>query len=468
MKKFSFVVIGAGAAGLVVAVGLAKAKKNVLLIEKGAFGGDCTNLGCIPSKSLIAAAEVMHAVHALGEMDIKAKAEVQCEDALKYVHRVVETVRKKEEPDVLKKAGVKTLKGSARFIDKKTLIVETAEGSKIKVRAKKIIIATGSKPRIPDVLGLDKVPFLTNENIFELKKVPKRLAIVGAGAIGCELAQAFRRLGAQVSLIHPHQRVLDKEEPIAGDLIMDMFQKEGIDLHLESDFQEVHYEKGVYTLFLSKGKVKADALLMATGREPRVCGLDLEKGGIEIGGRGVVTDAYGKTSNSRVFAVGDVASSLMFTHTAEASSRALVFNLLMPWPFRKKVVFSGATPHVTFTSPEIAGIGLTQKQAEEKYGAKKIKTYLIPLDEVDRAICQDMTEGFVFIITKKWSSRILGATIASSRGGEMLMEIGMAMAFNVPLRKIANLLHPYPIYNLGIRKAADQWLANLFLRKEKK
>lgn len=468
MRKFPFVVIGAGAAGLVVAMGLARAKKRVLLIEKGAFGGDCTNLGCIPSKSLIAAAEVIHATHVLGKMDITAKAYINCEDALKYVHRVVDAVRKKEEPNVLKKEGAQTLSGAARFIDNKTLVVETAEGCQIKVQAKKIIIATGSKPRIPDVVGLNKVPFLTNENIFELKSVPKRLAIVGAGAIGCELAQAFRRLGAEVDLIHPHTRVLDKEEPIAAKLISEIFQKEGIKMHLETDFQEVHYEKGVYTLLLSRGKVEADALLIATGREARVCGLDLAKGGIEVGPRGILTDSYGKTSNRKVFAIGDVASSLMFTHTAEASGRALVFNLLMPWPFKRKVVSTNANPHVTFTSPEIASIGMTQKEAEEKYGKKKIKTYFVPLDKVDRAICQDMTEGFVFIVTKKWSSRMLGATIASSRGGEMLMEIGMAMTFNVPLRKISNLLHPYPIYNLAIRKAADQWLSNILLRKKKK
>lgn len=465
VKKYPYIVIGAGAAGLSIATGLAKANKKVLLIERAEFGGDCTNLGCIPSKALIAAAEVVHGAIKLGKMQIESKSQISCEDALDYVLRVVEQVREKDEPNELAKEGIETLKGHARFIGEKTLQVDV-EGKTSTYVAKRIILATGSEPRIPPVEGIDCIDYLTNENIFNLKSIPKRLAVVGAGAIGCELAQAFRRLGSEVALIHPHHRLLDREEPLAGELIKQLFEKEGIELFTEEHLKAVKKEGSALELTLQKTKLTADALLIATGRVPRIEGLDLEKAGIAVTERGIVTDDYGQTSAKGIFAIGDVAGSQMFSHTAEAAGRALLFNFLAPWPFKKKVRLHAPAPHVTFTSPEVAGIGMTEEEAVKRYGKNRIACYYVPFDEVDRAICQGSTEGFVYIVTKKWSSKILGATIAASRAGEMLMEVGVAMSFGIPLRKLSHLLHPYPIYNLAIRKAADQWLTKTVLRKK--
>jgi len=238
LKKYPYIVIGAGAAGLVIASGLAKANKKVLLIERSEFGGDCTNLGCIPSKALIAAAEVVHGAIKLGKMQIESKSQISCEDAIDYVHRVVDKVREKEEPHELQKEGVEILRGHARFIGERTIEVK-ANGKTLTCFGKRIILATGSKPRIPPIEGIDSVDYLTNENIFNLKAIPKRLAVVGAGAIGCELAQAFRRLGSEVSLIHPHHRLLDREEPIAGNLIKQLFENEGIKLYTKEHLKAV-------------------------------------------------------------------------------------------------------------------------------------------------------------------------------------------------------------------------------------
>jgi pyruvate/2-oxoglutarate dehydrogenase complex dihydrolipoamide dehydrogenase (E3) component len=465
LKKYPYIVIGAGAAGLVIASGLAKANKKVLLIERSEFGGDCTNLGCIPSKALIAAAEVVHGAIKLGKMQIESKSQISCEDAIDYVHRVVDKVREKEEPHELQKEGVEILRGHARFIGERTIEVK-ANGKTLTCFGKRIILATGSKPRIPPIEGIDSVDYLTNENIFNLKAIPKRLAVVGAGAIGCELAQAFRRLGSEVSLIHPHHRLLDREEPIAGNLIKQLFENEGIKLYTKEHLKAVKKEGGTLLLTLQKTTLESDALLIATGRVARTDGLDLERAAVASSERGIITNDYGETSAKRVYAIGDVAGSQMFSHTAEASGRALLFNFLAPWPFRKKVKLHNPAPHVTFTAPEVAGIGMTEEEAIKRFGKNKVASYYVPFDEVDRAICQGATEGFVHIVTKKWSSKILGATIAASRAGEMLMEVGVAMAFNIPLRKLSHLLHPYPIYNLAIRKAADQWLTKTILRKK--
>lgn len=473
MKRYPYVVVGAGAGGLVIAIGLAKLRRRVLLIEKGQMGGDCTNVGCIPSKALIAAAEAAYGARHAKELGIEVSS-VHAEGALAYVRSVVEQIRAKEEPPELEKIGVDVARGEAHFLDSHTLEVEGVG----QVEAKKIVIATGSKPRIPQIEGLSATPYQTNETIFDLDHLPKSLAVIGAGTIGCELAQAFARLGTKVTLIHPHEQLMDREDPRVGAELKEVFLREGIEIRAPATLKKVSYNEGSFELELSEGSLEgslegsflqAEELLLATGREPRVDGMDIERAGIDYSQGGIVTDSYGRTSQPHIFAIGDVRGQALFTHVAERDGRAVLINLLLPrWLhiFARSLADEQHIPRVTFTAPEVAVIGISEAEAIECYGKKRIAIYEVEFDEIDRAICQKQTAGFVRIITKKWSSRILGATICASRAGEMLMEIGVAMASRRPLRKIARLLHPYPIYNLAIRKAADQWLAKTILRKK--
>ncbi len=454
MKQYPIVVIGAGAAGLVIAIGAARAGKKVLLIEKGNYGGDCTNFGCIPSKSLIASAHVAHSIKNASSLGIEfSLPTIDASGCLTRTRRIVEEVRSHEDPAALSKLGIETLTAAASFKDPHTLTVQGEE-----IRGKQIVIAAGSSPFIPPVKGLDKTPFLTNETIFDLKEIPQSLAVLGGGPIGCELAQAFQRLGSQVTLIHSHEVLLNREEKVTQTTIAEMFEKEGISLVLGTRVQEVLYQNGQFQLLLDQGRrIAAQALLVSVGRRPNVEGLNLQAAGIAYSEKGIGVDAYGRTNQSHIWAVGDIIGSPFFTHWAENQARAVLASLLLPF---KKKIDCQAIPRVTFTDPEIATVGLTEDQAKQSH---RIAVYHVPFSSVDRAITAGREEGFVRIITKKWSSQILGCTIVGPRAGEMLGEVALAMRAKIPLRKLADLIHPYPTYNQAIRKAADLWLTQTLL-----
>jgi pyruvate/2-oxoglutarate dehydrogenase complex dihydrolipoamide dehydrogenase (E3) component len=454
-KSYPLVVIGAGAAGLVIAIGYAKAGKRVLLIEKGNYGGDCTNFGCIPSKSLIASSHAAHILKKAAAFGLNSPTSAcNADESLIRAQKIVAEVRSHEDPVALAKIGVETITGTASFKDPHTIEVNAKE-----IVAKQIVIATGSSASIPNVKGLNQTPYLTNETIFNLKEIPKSLAILGGGPIGCELAQAFQRLGSTVSLIHTHEQLLNKEDMAAQTLIAKQFESEGISLYLGYRIQEVHYQNGRFQIVLDQGqKVETEALLVSIGRHPNVDSLNLEAAGVHYSEKGIPVDAYGRTNQKHIWAVGDVTGSPFFTHWAENQARSVLTSLLLP--FKKKLDRKQAIPRVTFTDPEVASIGLEEKEAAQMYG---IATYHIPFSSVDRALTAGRTEGFIKIITKKWSSQILGCTIVAPRAGEMLGEVSLAMMAKIPLRKLARLIHPYPTYNQAIRKAADLWLTQTIL-----
>ncbi|NGX55179.1 MAG: Mercuric reductase [Chlamydiae bacterium] len=458
MKKYSIIVIGAGAGGLVVAIGAAKAGKRVLLIEKGKYGGDCTHFGCIPSKSLIASAEAAYTIRQSERFGLEGtKPFDRADRALDRVRSIVSEVAAHEDPPALQKLGVHTLTGTARFIDPHHLEVICPEGKEQTLYGKNIIIATGSSPLIPSIPGLEGTPFHTNETIFALEKIPKHLAVLGGGPIGCELAQAFRRLGAEVSLIHRRPFLLKKEEEEAQEVIAKKFADEGVQLYLDQTTERIAYEKGEFTLFLKKGQVNVDTFLVSVGRQPNVSGLQLEKAGVRYSEKGIPIDGYGRTNRSHIWAIGDVVGGAKFTHLAENHGRAVLFSLLSPF---KKSISRQPIPRVTFTDPEVASVGLLEREVAHP---REVAIYTIPFSQVDRAITADRTEGFVKVITKKMSSKIIGATIVGPRAGEMLGEISTAMAGKISLRKLADIIHPYPTYNQAIRKAADLWLIQTFL-----
>lgn len=421
------VVIGAGSGGLVVAIGAAMAGKQVCLIDRGTWGGDCTNYGCIPSKTLIAAAH----------------QGLTGADALRRVRETVSRVRAHEEPAALEEKGVQAIEGAARFVDDHTVEVNGQ-----RVRGKKIVIATGSRPRIP--VSVTGTEYLTNETIFDLEEVPERLAVLGGGPIGCELAMAFAQLGTQVRLIQSREQLLPKEEPEASGLIAQRMSALGVEIRFdETTVEHLHPN---------------EQLLVASGRLPNVEGLGLEQTGVRYGKRGIPVDGYARTNRKHILAVGDVTVDARFTHVAEHRARGVLFNLVLPGPLNKRIDFKQVIPRCTFTDPEVASTGMLEEEAVARYGARKVRTYTLPLEKVDRAICEDRTDGFVKVVTKRWSSRILGATIVAPRAGEMLTELTLAMRHKISLRKLAGLIHPYPTYSLAIRQTADLWLREMISR----
>lgn len=469
-NNYTIVVVGAGAGGLVVAIGGAKAGKRVLLIEKGNYGGDCTNYGCIPSKSTIASALAAHKILESEAVGVTHSCDrIDAERALERTRSIVSKIRSHEEPEALREQGVETLTGSASFVDTNTLEVKLGDGTTTRVKGDNIVLATGSHPRIPDIEGIDDVPVMTNETVFGMRTVPKSLIMIGGGPIGCELAQAYHRLGAHVSIVHRHQHILNKEEKSAQEVIENVFMKEGIALY--TGHQPVSLTKNGEMIQLQlrdkeSGQTKtieATHLLVSSGRIPNLSSLNLDAAGVKYTNKGITVDEYGRTTVPHIWAVGDVAGRAIFTHLAENEARTVLTSILLPGIFKKKLDHKQALPRVTFTDPEIASLGLTEEQALEKYGKKRIATYVVPMADVDRAITTGRTEGFVKIVTKKWSSQILGAVIVAPRAGEMLMEISVAMYSGTPLRKLASIIHPYPTYSLAIRKAADMWLSETIL-----
>lgn len=462
MVDHSLIVIGAGAGGLVIAVGAAKAGKKVLLIEKGTYGGDCTNFGCIPSKSLIASAIAAQYVRESNQYGIDSNSKIiQAQKALERVRKIVSKVKSHEEPQALNAKGIQTITGKARFIDPHTLSVMSSDGTEEIVRGKQIVIAVGSSPSIPPIPGLQQSPFLTNETIFSLEKIPKTLVVLGGGPIGCELGQAFQRLGCQVTLIQKKGQLLEREDPEAQNLILHRFLSEQMQVFLNSEIDHVDYENNRFILTISKKKskqvIESEQLLISTGRKPNFQSLDLESAGIKYSEKGIIVDQYGRTNIHHIWAVGDIVGPPFFTHLAEHQARAVLTSLLLPLFFKKKQDRQ-SIPRVTYTDPEIASIGLSEKEALRHHSPHSLSIYFLPMSEVDRAVTSGHTEGFVKIITKKWSSKILGATIVGDRAGELLGQISIAMYFRVPLRKLANIIFPYPTYSLAIRKLADRWL----------
>jgi pyruvate/2-oxoglutarate dehydrogenase complex dihydrolipoamide dehydrogenase (E3) component len=355
--------------------------------------------------------------------------------------------------------GVETITGEASFTGPHFLQVNGR-----KIEAKQIVIATGSSPLIPSIPGLSETPYLTNETIFALKQIPESLAVLGGGPIGSELSQAFQRLGAKVTLIHTRDALLGREDPLAQTVLAKQLEKEGVSLFLGAHTKEIQHQNGTFRLLLDKGTiVQAAALLVCVGRQPNVASLNLSAAGVEYSDKGIPVDAYGRTNQRHIWAVGDVVGAPFFTHLAENQARSVLTSLLLP--FKKKLDRTQAIPRVTYTDPEIASIGMTEEAAAKSFN---IATYVVPFSSVDRAITTSREEGFIKIITKKWSSQILGCTIVAPRAGEMLGEISLAMHAHIPLRKLAQLIHPYPTYNQAIRKAADLWLTQTILKSLRK
>jgi pyruvate/2-oxoglutarate dehydrogenase complex dihydrolipoamide dehydrogenase (E3) component/uncharacterized membrane protein YdjX (TVP38/TMEM64 family) len=456
-RKFdrNLVVIGAGSAGLVSAYIAATVRAKVTLIEKERMGGDCLNTGCVPSKALIKTARVLSQIRNASNYGIRAaSAEFDFAEVMERVQRVVRAIEPHDSVERYTGLGVECIKGEAKIASPWSV---TVNGRTLTTRA--IIIAAGARPLVPPIPGLEQIDVLTSENVWSLRKLPARLVVLGGGPIGCELAQAFARLGSKVTQVEMLPRLLIREDPEVSELVRERFEKEGVNVLVGHKAKQVVIEGGRKLLLCeSEGKgvgVEFDQLLCAVGRVPNTAGYGLEELGIPLGkGRTVETNAYLQTLYPNIYACGDVAGPYQFTHTASHQAWYAAVNALFA-PLRRYRADYSVIPWATFTEPEVARVGLNETEAKEQGIACEVTTYGI--DDLDRAIAEGEAHGFVKVLTAPGSDRILGATIVGESAGELITEFVAAMRHRIGLKKILGTIHIYPTLAEANKYAAGAW-----------
>ncbi|MBI1294027.1 dihydrolipoyl dehydrogenase [bacterium] len=456
--KYNLVVIGSGTAGLVSAIGAAGMGGKVALIEKRMMGGDCLNAGCVPSKSIIRSAKAIGEIRKADTMGIHVPEGVHVDfgGVMERMRRIRANISHDDSVQRVTNAGVELYFGAGRFTGPNTIEVVNGDQRQT-LEFAKAVVATGSRPRPLPTPGAEEVGYLTNETLFELTEQPRRLAVIGSGPIGAEMAQTFARLGTEVTIIEIDSQILIREDQDAARIVQDSLVKDGIQLILNAKIQSMYKSDTgkviVYEQNEERKTIEVDDLLVSIGRIPNVEGLNLEAAGVEYSNRGVTVDGTMRTSNPNVYAAGDIGIRYQFTHVADATARIVLQNALFPGP--KKKADDLIVPWTTYTDPEIAHVGMYEHEAKAKGIA--VKTFVQQLDTVDRAKADGETEGFVKIHVKEGTDKILGATIVASHAGEMISEITTAMVAGVGLQTIATVIHPYPTQTEAIKKIADQY-----------
>ena len=461
--RYDLVVLGGGTAGLVSALGGAGLGARVALVEKHLLGGDCLNFGCVPSKGVIRAARAVEAIREAGKFGIRSGAsravagggsetdagggwQVDFAAVMARMREQRARISANDSAQRLADHGVDVFLGEARFVAPDAVEVEGR-----RLRFVRAVVATGGRAAVPsDVPGLLEAGFLTNETVFSLTALPRRLAVIGGGPIGCELAQAFQRLGSEVTVIGRDAQLLPREDPDAAAILDRKLRAEGVRLELGVKLLRVEPDRTlVFTRDGHEGRAPCDAILVAAGRAPNVEGLGLDLAGISVAKRGVQVDDHLRTTNPRVFAVGDVASRFQFTHAADALARIALQNAFF---FGRKKESALVMPWCTYTDPEIAHVGLTAREAQER-GAQ---TFTVPLAEVDRAVLDGETDGFARLHAGK-GGRILGGTLVSRHAGETIGEVSLAITAGLSMADLASTIHPYPTQAEALKRAADAW-----------
>lgn len=433
--RYHLVVIGAGTAGLVTAAAAAGLGAHVALIERHLMGGDCLNVGCVPSKALLAGART-------GNAEFRA--------VMSRMRRLRADLSSIDSAARFRELGVDVFLGAAAFEGPDRISVGGQS-----LRFRRAVIATGARPATPPIPGLDQVPHLTNETIFDLTEAPARLLVIGGGPIGCELAQAMARLGTAVTILDRETRLIPHDDADAAEVLAGALRRDGITLELGVSIDGVSGGDGVTVAFHrngTSGTAQGDALLVAAGRAPNVEGLQLERAGVEVAEHGVKVDDHLRTTNRRVFAAGDVAARHQFTHVADFQARIVVANALFPGRQRASAL---VVPWCTYTDPEVAQVGLTAAAAELQGVA--IDTVTVPWNDVDRAVLDGTTDGFLRLHLARGTARLIGATVVGPHAGELIAEATLAMTNGVDLGGIGGTIHPYPTLAEAYRKAADQW-----------
>ena len=451
---YNVVVIGAGTAGLVTAAGTAALGGRVALVERHRMGGDCLNTGCVPSKALISSARLVQQIREARRWGLHdQEPRFRFEEVLERMRERRARIAPHDSQERFESLGVDVFRGPARFLSPREVEVDGR-----RLRARNFVIAAGSRPAMPDVEGLAEAHPFTNETIFdELRSKPERLIVIGGGPIGCELGQAFARLGVRVTIVQHEPRLLPREDADVAELLRRRLEAEGVRVVIGGEVLRVSRE-GRFRVQVEVGKgrvedMEAEAVLVAAGRAPNVEGLELDKAGVAYTEKGITVNEHLQTTQAHIYAAGDVAGSHQFTHLADHHARVVVRNILFPW--LKTKVDASVLPWCTYTSPEVARVGLNEDQAREKGLA--YDAFVEPLEELDRAVVESEEAGFARVLTAKGSDRILGATIVSERAGDLLAEVVLAMKGGRGLRSISGAIHAYPTFAEVTRKVADRY-----------
>ncbi len=450
--RYNLVVVGAGTAGLVTAAGAAGLGARVALIERRLMGGDCLNFGCVPSKALLHSAKVAATVRGAKAYGVEAgEPRVDFAQVMERVRSLRAGIAKHDSAERFQGLGVDVFLGEGRFVARDAVEVEGQ-----RLTFSRAVIATGGRSALPPVPGLSEVEYVTSETVFTLTALPARLVVLGTGPIGCELAQAFRRLGSQVTLVGREPHLLPKEDPEAAALLRRRFEAEGLTLHLgaqltrveqHGDVKRVHFEREG-----TSGAVEGEVLLVATGREPEVERLGLDAAGVRHGPHGVEVDDHLRTSNPHVYAAGDICSRFKFTHAADAYARVALQNALF---LGRKKASALVIPWCTYTDPEVAHVGLGAQEAASRGDA--VVTLTVPMASVDRALLEGETEGFGRLHVDAKSGKLLGGTLVGAHAGEHIGELVLAMTHGLTAGALASTVLPYPTQGEVLKRLGDAW-----------
>jgi len=451
---YDFVILGAGPAGLLAARGAATLGRKVALIERNLLGGNCLNVGCVPSKALISSTRLYARMREAQVLGVPRPEHIRIDvaDGMQRIRHLQARLGRADSALRLREHGVDVYFGAARFAGPTQVTVAGAV-----LRFKKALIATGSRPMTPEIPGLIEAGYWTNENVFDLNAVPPRLLVIGGGPLGCELAQAFCRLGSQVIIAQDDPMFLAGEERDAAQILSDALARDGLEIHLNTQVVAVRRqgEQKVVDLVSddSKTQVVVDEILAGIGRAPNVADMDLEAARVEYDATaGVHVNDFLQTTNPRIYAAGDVCLERKFTHMADATARIVLRNALLRGRRRLSAL---TVPWCTYTDPEIAHVGLYVREAREQ--AIPVKTFTVLMHDVDRAVTDGDEDGFLKIHVKDGSDEILGATIVARHAGEMINELSLAITEGIGLGQLGRVIHAYPTQADAIKMAADAY-----------
>lgn len=452
--RYHLVVIGAGTAGLVTAAGAAGLGAKVALVEKHLMGGDCLNVGCVPSKALLRSAHAIAQISQAKNLGVHLHGEptVDFPAVMERVRRIRSGISHHDSAKRFRDLGVDVFLGAGKFMSD-----DTVEVGGQKLRYKKAVITTGARAAVPDIPGLKEAGFLSNETVFNLTELPARMAVLGGGPIGCELAQAFQRLGTQVTILHKHSRLMPYDDAEAAAIVQASLLLDGVQVVTDAVVEKVELtgsSKRVSYRHADKASaVEVDAILVATGRQPNVHGLGLENVGVAFDERqGVQVNDFLQTTNPRIYAAGDVCLTRKFTHAADFAARIVIQNTLF---LGRKKLSALTIPHCTYTEPELAQVGLTETEAKQR--GLKVRGFTQSFATLDRALTDGTPQGFVKILVPTDSDKIIGATIVGPHAGDLISEVSVALAGGMGLGRLASVIHPYPTLAEAIRKCGDAY-----------
>ncbi|MFC2062560.1 dihydrolipoyl dehydrogenase family protein [Chloroflexota bacterium] len=451
---YDLAIIGGGAAGLIAAPFAVQLGARVAFIEKDRIGGDCTWTGCVPSKTLIKSAKVAYQMRTAARFGLAPVDEmVNLKPVMEHVRSVIAEIYSNTTPESLRNQGMEVFLEEPRFIDAHTISIGNQTLS-----ANHVLICTGAHPVIPPIAGLDKTPFLTYQNIWDLNVLPKHLVVIGGGPIGCEIAQGFRRLGSEVTLLEGGDRLLPHDDNDASKILAEIFRNEGIDLRLKSNVEQARKDGSNIQLTTSGKEIICDALLVSVGRYPNVDGLDMDKASVKYSKQGIQVDRNLRTSQPHIYAAGDCLGGFQFSHYAGWQGFIAVRNALLPGSSRG---ITDQVPWTTFTDPEIAHVGMTEEQARQKLG-DDVFTNNWPMKRVDRALNEAEDTGFLKLIYRK-DRKLLGVTIVAAEAGEMVNEWVVAMKHKFKVDELASVIHVYPTYATASMQASAAVLVKRLL-----